>query len=337
MCFLLERRCSGFNGQRNGPAHDDDGTIMKSFGWCVPSRGGGGGSSSGCTSSSLDKELSKQDAVKQSEELKRVSAKLQTALRRRRRADVVRAMESDALRYIPMAAPSKLSGEQALQDLAREPLLVLNRKVYGGDREASDSSAADDFLEALERLCAGVVRVTCDSKRRWRADNLKDALLARLSRTTSGADAYAFVVSLLGLDAEDATDFVVMPRQSRNFRKRDAPNLELRRSPHGTFLARVCCVNSFAIHRFCDGYDVDECDAELVEADRSDERDDDTSSTQDLPHNSSPSSNRRHPEWLPVDCVVVDELVFDQPDATVQSKRLLTISVPDGWTRQVLF
>lgn len=221
-----------------------------------------------------------------------------------------------------------------MQDLAREPLLILNKTVYGGDRDASDSSASLDFVRALERLCAGVVRVTCDSKRQWRADNLKDALLARLSRTTSGADAYSFVVSLLGLDAEDSTDFVVMPRQSRNFRKTDAPNLELRRSPNGTFRARVRCVNSFAIHRFCDGYDVDECDAELVEADRSD----DTSSTQDLPQDSaSPSTNRRHPEWLPVDCVVVDELVFDQPDATVQSKRLLTISVPDGWTRQVLF
>lgn len=284
-----------------------------------------------------------QDATRHSLALSRLSSRMQTALRRRRRGDLARALQSKVLHEIPIGAPSKSSAEQALQDLAREPVLIVNERSFGTRAE----NQAAEFVAAIERLCAAVVSVTSphspsrcaatDSTRRRHAENLRDTLLARLSRTTSGADAYNFLANLLGLT--ETGDFVIMPRQTRNFRKDDAPTVELRRSPRdGTFRARVRCVNNFAIHRFCDGYDVEECDASLVEGERSD-------STTTPPGNcrrdgedpAIESANRRHPEWLPIDTIVVDELVFAEADATVQSKRLLTIRLPNEWSRQIAF
>lgn len=246
--------------------------------------------------------------------LGRLSAKIRTALRRRRRTDVARALQSPTLQLIRVAKPSETSMDQALQDLGREPALQLNGELF---------TLHASFLSALDRLCGAAVEE--------RQRDLRDLFVARLSRTSAGADAYGFVVRLLGL--EDATDYVVMPRHARASRKLDAPSVEVRRTPGGSLRARVRCVNKFALHRFCDGCDLDECDASLLPRA-------DSSSPCCTPHTQKtdkrpPSmGDRRHPEWLPIDTVVLDDV--DLGDAPFRSKRLLSVSVPHGWSRQVL-
>lgn len=256
--------------------------------------------------------------------LGRLSAKIRTALRRRRRIDVARALQSPALQQIRVAKPSETSMDQALQDLGREPALQLNGELF---------TLHAPFLSALDRLCGAVVGSV---KAPERQRDLRDLFVARLSRTSAGADAFWFVVRLLGL--EDATDYVVMPRHARSSRKLDAPSVEVRRTPRGSLRARVRCVNKFALHRFCDGYDRDEYDASLLP--RADSSACLTPQLQFHPPDGEdrpPSmGDRRHPEWLPIDTVILDDVDLSDADGPFRSERLLSVSVPHGWSRQVL-
>lgn len=160
--------------------------------------------------------------------LARLSVKMQSLLRRRRRTALARALQSPALRMIRIVSPSEASVQQALQDLGREPALRLN----------DEHLASHDFVAALGSLCAAEVEA---------AQALRDMLVARLSRTSSGADAFKFVNKLLGIEA-GSNDCFVKQREA----PLEAPSLELRRNGDGELAARITCVNKFAIHRFDD-------------------------------------------------------------------------------------
>ena len=143
--------------------------------------------------------------------LRATERRLHLALAQRRRADFARALQSTALRKIAYRKKSTLpSFGQALSDLKREPVLVLNGVFYGERQPRS----FDDFLAKLRGLCAAIAderRKEEDRKERFEA--LLEAVVLRMSRTRSGADAYASLVDLLALDKEngdgDSSSFVV--------------------------------------------------------------------------------------------------------------------------------
>ena len=267
---------------------------------------------------------------------------IKTALRRRRRADFARALESPALRRIDLGPPSsEPSQEQVMHDLQREPALLLNGVLYGYRHGRS----LEDFLEKLERLCDGIIIVTAPTspgrcattakKRKDASTEVNKALLTRMARTTAGADAYKTLTKLLGLDDDDA-DYIVMPRHAIGFRRAavDAPRVEIRRHPGGGLRARILFFNAFALHRFCDGHDGDELDPRVLK-DRLPDEERPSSLRPSSLRPSSTSSVKRHPEWMPIDTLITDELILN--DGIIQGPRFLSVSVPSRWSRLVAF
>lgn len=229
------------------------------------------------------------------------------------RREAKKLLRAHDLSRIPLGPARIVDLDQAKHDAAREPCIFLNGVRFCGPEGV--------FLETLERVVAAMGGST------W----VFETLLSRSARTSAGADSYFVLQHLLGLDDDDQSAFVVMPRHGVNTSshtfsedENDEPKgleIALRTTPTKHVHARILCRNGYSLHRI-----VDDDDATGFSED-----DDDTHvwarrlATMD--GEKSPASRS---EWLAFFTCVTEELTFDTSSDgphTISDSRHLAISL----------
>ena len=113
-------------------------------------------------------------------------------------------LHATSLECISLGVPSLVDTTQALNDIGREPEMVLNSVKFHGEGFL--------FLRSLRSLVSTLVK-----RRKWGTSlnkHLASVLIQRCARTSAGADAYFAVQQLLGIDnGNTAMNLIVVPTQ----------------------------------------------------------------------------------------------------------------------------